>query len=170
MRATHRLDLLLLPENIDQDVDPVAFDALAAALVARGWLAPRPGGLGPGPEATALLPGGFAALRLDRPGAPTLYANEQGGFRVPCPSCGAPLAGPLSAAVEAWRRGGPRALACPRCGWAGDLAEVQGRPPFGIARAAVIFADVGGTALSEAGEAALAPLLGAARVVLRRPG
>jgi hypothetical protein len=169
VRTTHRLDLLLLPEHIDQDVDPVAFAFIADGWIGGGLLAHRPGGLGPGPAANALLPGGFAALRLDRPGATTLYANEQGGFRAPCPRCGAPLAGPLSAAVEAWRRGGPRALTCPRCGWAGDLSAIQGQPPFGIARAAVIFADVGGVELSSLGQEALAALLGAARVVLRRP-
>lgn len=170
MRVSHRLDLLILPRQPDRAPDAAAFAALIDGWSARGCVAPSPGRIGAGPAAEALLPGGFSALRLDLPARPALYANEQGGFRVPCPGCDAPLARALGPAFEGWRSGGPRRIACGACGRSQDLYAVEAVPPVGIALGAVIFMDVGGIELRPEALAALEATLGPApRALLRRP-
>lgn len=170
MRTSHRLDLMVLPAGPDRRPDPAAFARLIDVWQAIGALRVEPGRLRGGPEAAVVLPGGFAGLRLDLPALPALYANEQGGFRVPCPGCGAPLAREFSAAIAAWRRGGPRRLVCPSCARGQDLAAAEAAPPVGIALGAVIFMDVGGEALAPAAHSALEAVLGPApRALLRRP-
>ena len=169
MRPSHRLDLIVLPAAVDARPNPEAFARLTAGWAALGALELRLGSLRAGPEAHRLIEGGFAALRLDSPAQPALYANEQGGFRVPCAACGSPMAGPFGAAFSAWRSGGPAEFACPSCHAAHDLRRVEGRPPIGVALGAVIFMDVGGLALTEAATDALAGCVGPAfRTVLRR--
>jgi hypothetical protein len=151
-RPGHHLDLsLVLPAPI---ADPAALDA---ALRAAGLAAdPAPG---------RAVPGGYRAVRLDRPAAPTLYANRQGGFRVACPACGANLVPAFSAAMARWREGGPFAVGCAACGQAGPLDAVVFRPPAAFGAAAVVLVDAGAPALTGWGEHAFRELLGPFTVV-----
>lgn len=122
-------------------------------------------------QSDEIVEGGYRLARVDDPGRIHLYANQQGGFKVCCPVNGAPLARPFGAALEAWRRGAPRMLACPACGANHPLEEVELQPPGGFARGAVVLADVGGPELSTLGRLELVALLGPGlRVIPARVG
>ncbi|MBW1881271.1 MAG: hypothetical protein JRJ84_23190, partial [Deltaproteobacteria bacterium] len=82
----HRVDLALVPKALDAPPGRASFAHLLAALQSQGVI----GDDGRATEAAGwLVPGGFRNTRLDEPGTMTLYANQQGGFRVKCPVCGA---------------------------------------------------------------------------------
>ena len=117
-----------------------------------------------------MVEGGAAGLRLERWRQPRLLSNQQGGFGVACPDTGDNITRAFSAAVTAWRAGGPRTMRCAACGSEHGLEEALGRPPFAIARAAVVFARCGGSDLTEAGWRMVRDLLGETTLVWRRVG
>lgn len=81
-----------------------------------------------------LVAGGEGARRAGTWPRERFFANGQGGFRVACPATGAPVADRFWRALEAWRRGGPRTLAC-ACGAEHDLDTLAYAPPAGFAAA-----------------------------------
>lgn len=164
--ARHRLDLLFVAAAPDRSVDAAAFNTLEAGWRAEGLIATS--GPGAGPQRDALLPGGFARLWLDLAPDGALFANQLGGFRPRCPDSGAPLARPFAAAMEAWRAGGPRSLACP-CGRVHPLEALDFEPPAAFARGAVIFSDVRSVEPTRRCLEAIRALLGPHRLLLRRP-
>lgn len=122
-----------------------------------------------GVRAWALVPGGFGVVWLDRPAGVTLYANQLGGFRVPCPACGAPLARAFGQAVQALRASAvPSPVTCTGCGHPAPLFELPLYPPGAFARGAVVFGDARALqpAVQVLGE--LSDILGEVRVILRR--
>lgn len=122
----------------------------------------------PGPQAGRLGIGDFARLHLDRPPAPTLYANRLGGFQVRCPETGAPLVADFSRAMGRWRAGGDRSLDCPSCEHTHLLDDLSFRPPAAIGPWAVVAADVGSATWSEEARTWAAEALGSLRFVARR--
>lgn len=174
-RATHRLDLLVLPRDPDAPADALA--PVIAAWVAAGFLRVGDDALastGPGFTsgtlrhayalgARALVAGGVGHVVWMREAAARFLANRSGGFRVRCPSSGALVTDRLHPAMAAWRAGGPRVLAC-ACGGTHDLAVLDYVPAAGFARGWIELDDVGGADLV-AEARALAPDV---RVVLRR--
>lgn len=165
-RASHRLDLALVPTEAARPPDRAAWEALLARWRAEGLLVEGR----PGPRADALIPGGFARLWLDEPGRLTLYANQQGGYSARCPSCEALLTAAFSAALQRWREGGPDQLRCPACGLALPLARATLAPPGAFARFAVILADVSALEPEPDALRALEAALGPLRRILRRVG
>lgn len=160
--ASHRVDLLLVPLEIERDAPRLAFAALLTRWRAQGRLV----GNAPGP--VPLVPGGFDCLRLDDPGRVSLYANQQGGFQVRCPATAANAAAAFGRGVEAWRAGGPREADCPRCQRPHALEDYELRPPGGFARFAVIFADAVTLDLDAEARAELERALGPLRDIARR--
>ena len=161
-RASHRLDVLLVPTDPDRAGDAAAFAAVEAAWRCAGHLTAAGRG--------ALVPGGFARLWFDAPGRVTLFANQQGGFRVTCPTQATNIAVAFSAAVESWRAGGPRALTCPACGARHPLEDATLAPPGAFARYAVVFADARSADPTPEARGALEAALGPLRVIARRVG
>lgn len=157
--ASHRLDLLLVPDQPERPLDRPAWDALLRSWIGRGHVR----GTGPGPAAEALIEGGFRRLWLDDPGRVTFFGNHQGGFRVTCPATGLPIAPRFSEALTRWRGGGPRALDCPACGASHLLEAVRLDPPGAFGPFAVCLADVSALHLRPAArlevEAALGPMV-----------
>lgn len=161
--ASHRLDLALLPVDPELAAPRAALDALRDRWRARGWLDQD----GPGP--VPLIAGGFRRFWLDDPGRVALWANQQGGFQVRCPTTGANAAMDFTRGVEAWRRGAPRRAIC-ACGEVHPLEDFTLRPPGGFARFALVFADVGSLDLDPAARAELSSAVGPLRDVVRRVG
>lgn len=168
--ASHLLDLVVVPADPSAAVDEAAVLALLLGWQARGYLVPgrAPLRFGSGPRAGDLVEGGFASLWLDRPEGLALYANQQGGFQVPCPTCGGPLARPYGQAVQALRAGREQPVACPACGDAFPPQALALRPPGYLARGALIFADAGSDRLVDPARRELAGVLGGVRLVARR--
>lgn len=162
-RASHRMDLALV---LTDAPDPARFEALRQVWEARGWVR----GAAPGPQVDGLIEGGFKRLWLDLPGRLTLYANQQGGFRVTCPSTGGNAAAAFGRALQAWREGGPMALDCPACGHSHPLDALTLAPPGAFGRGAVIFADCAAHHPRQATLAELEDALGPLRTVSRRVG
>lgn len=131
----HQLGCALLPPDVD---------ALVAHLVAVDCLRPDGDGFLPGPR--PLVAGGFLRARVMRHTDEQLVSSGQGGFRVFCPADVRNVTAGFAPALEAWRRGGPRALVC-ACGATHDLAALHYRPACGFARAWLELADVGAAEL-----------------------
>lgn len=163
------LDLLLVPSDPGLLPDAAAIADLFDRWQERGLLAP---GTGPlrrtaGPRAWALLPGGFGTLWLDRPPAEVLYANQQGGFRVPCPACGASLVLAFQAAVKARREGRNEPVRC-ACGLVEAVHLLPLSPPGAFARGALILGDVQGLEPVAGPLREVEFILGAVQVLARR--
>jgi hypothetical protein len=159
--AYTRLDLVLLPEGPDVQVDgPAVLDRLRrAGVVMEDGRA--------GPAASRLVDGGFVRAWVESDDLRgRFYGNQIGGFRVACPTCGASVAEEFGRTLEAWRRGGPRWMACHRCAAGSDLANLRFAPAAGFGRAVLRLADVGRAALTEEGWRMVAPDF--VRVVARR--
>ena len=156
IRPSHRLDLLLVPQPPEQLPDPAN---LLARWRERGWLEPRSSGI---------VEGGLARVRVDRPGRVILYANQQGGFGVTCPTCGANAVGAFSTAVTAWRAGADRVAACDACGERHPLEHYRCAPAAAFGRIAVVLHDVASAFLQEGVLAESQDLLGSLAVVRRR--
>lgn len=124
--ARHQLAILLLCDD-------------AAAVVARMQANGHLDGDGPGPVQVA---GGFLRARVMRFDAEQFVSSGQGGFRVRCPAGAGNVTRGFVPALEAWRAGGARVLAC-RCGATHDLAELDYAPACGFAREWVELLDVG---------------------------
>lgn len=146
--ASSRLALLLLPRGAG--VGPAALEALAARWAGR-----------------VVVPGGHRPPRVVDGGHERFLANRQGGFRVRCPVDGANLVPVFPRALERWRAGGPRTLACP-CGATHDLAELTYAPDAGFARAWLELAEVGSGELTPEALAEAEAALGGVRIVPRR--
>ncbi len=146
-RPTHRLSLYLVPDDPDRGFDRSRLDAALDSLRSEGVLQ----GLGPGPDAARLVPGGFRRLRIDLPDQPVIYGNRQGGFYARCPECGAHLAASLGPVLRSWRAGGGRDVPC-GCGAQSDLARLDYAPPAAIGRFALELRDVGGPELTAEGK------------------
>jgi len=163
------LDLLLVPTDPALLPDPAAIERLFDRWQERGLLAP---GTGPlrrtaGPRAWGLLPGGFGTLWLDRPPGEVLYANQQGGFRVLCPDCGANLVPAFQAAVRARREGRSERVRC-ACGLDEDVVRLPLLPPGAFARGALILGDVQGLDPVPGALVEVEGILGSVRVLARR--
>jgi hypothetical protein len=162
-KPSSRLDLLVVPADPDH-VAPV--DVVRDLGRARGWWDDDGA---PGPAADALVAGGFRAARLEVLDRARLFANQQGGFAVACPACGAPVVRAFEAAVRGWRDAtGPRALACPACGAVTALEALAFRPDAAFARTVLHLADVGAAEVRPDAREAIAAAWGAIRVVGRR--
>ena len=146
-RPTHRLNLYLVPQG--GTADP---EALLSALADWGVLA----GMKPGPRAEEFVDGGFALLRVDRPGRELLYGNRQGGFRVRCPDCGANLVAAFSEA-----RAKDAEVTCDACGGTRDHRALTFLPDVAFGELAVELRDVGAPSLTAHGEQVVRRHLGA---------
>lgn len=166
-RPSPRLDLLLVPARPEELWRPSRVEGLLRRWQARGWLLGEGLRRAPGPEVDALLPGGFQVLWLDQPGAEVLYANQQGGFQVLCPRCGASRVAEFQRALPARRRGEDSRLDCP-CGFSGGVTELLFRPDAAFARVALVFADARSLEPTAAARGELEQVLGTTRAVLRR--
>ena len=158
-RARHRIDVLLVPEELECEPDRDAF-----AVVLAGW------------ESTghfldgSLISGGFRRVWLDVPGYMALYANQQGGYYVRCPKTQGTIARAFSAAVQTWRAGGEREMRCPECEQVHPLEAVVLAPPGAFAMGAVVFSDAGSLDLGASVQEELRGVLGESRVIVRRTG
>lgn len=168
--ARDRLDVIVVPAEPLWEVAAPPVQDLFDRWQDAGMLAPGTGGLRrtAGPRAWALMAGGFGTIWLDRPTQVTLYANQQGGFRVSCPACGAPMARPFGQAVQNWRAGGPPLVRCGACAAEHAVTEVPLNPPGAFARGAVVFGDAEGLEPAAHALKELREVLGGVRVVLRR--
>ena len=97
-----------------------------------------------------------------------VYANQLGGFRVQCPSCGGGIARSFARAMEQGRTSGKIQVSCATCHTVHGLASIRTRPPIRVGRSALILVDVGGSRLTESGAHAVRDWLGPYTVVLRR--
>ncbi|MCK6518728.1 hypothetical protein L6R46_27180 [Myxococcota bacterium] len=139
-RPTHRLNLYLTPQDPERRLDEPALHAGLTQLIQAGIFAADGA---PGPEAARLVSGGFVAWRVDRPPAPTVYGNRQGGYAVSCPACGVGLARELGAALHRWRAGEGTSLRCPACEADTRLEALRYAPDAAPARWALELRDVG---------------------------
>lgn len=148
---THRLSAWLVPSEPERLVPDDLRQGLAVLQTELGAGDPRWG--------RSLLPGGWVRAHLDHPPQPHLYGNKQGGYRVRCPVCQAPLAREAAAALVHWRAGQGREVACRGCGARPPLEGLDYRPPAAPARFAIELRDVDGLALTHAGTACFRGLL-----------
>jgi hypothetical protein len=143
-KPSHRLNLLLVPEDPERELDEAALAQALDSLNASGRL----DGDRPGPAADELVRGGFKLIRVDRPLEATLYGNRQGGFYVRCPSCGDNVAHLVGPALRRWRAGQGRGLGCSGCEAGLDLARLDYAPPAAAGRFALELRDVGSPELN----------------------
>ena len=149
-RPSHRLDLCLIVQHTLSESDVHALDALV--------------------RSRELLKGGVAAHRVERGEGMRFWANQQGGFRVKCPVTGANLVPVFSAALAEWRKGQERALICPACTAAHDLARLNFFPAAGFGCSALVLCDVESLDWVSADREALEEVLGPFTQVARRIG
>ena len=147
-RPTHRLNLYLVPAT---EPAQASVEGLLTALGDWGVL----DGVKPGTTASELVEGGFALLRVDRPGRELLYGNRQGGFRVRCPTCSENLVQQFGTALgsDGW-------VMCPTCELKTDPRALAFEPPVAFGRLAVEVRDVGAPELSPRGQVLVAEHLG----------
>jgi hypothetical protein len=105
---------------------------------------------------------GFAYARNLLFESEQFVSSGQGGFRVSCPVDARNATAAFVPALEAWRRGGARNLAC-ACGDSHDLTALIYRPACGFAKQWLEFSDVGAADI-----AASDALLEGTRVIWRR--
>lgn len=158
--AAHRLSLLLLPADPERPGEYA--DRLFESLKFGGWI-DEDGSPGPRP----IVAGGFARARVDVFDHVHFASSGQGGFTVRCPITEGNVVGAFNRALEAWRAGGPRQLAC-ECGLTHDLTELHYQPHAGFARGWVTLVDVQGVELTADAQAEAERLLMGVRIVVRR--
>lgn len=158
--ASHRMDLLVVPCDLEQGLDEEAVSRLFSAwgLDAQGRSL----------ESDRFVEGGCARIWVDRPGRLWLYGNQSGGFRVVCPVNGQSISKRFGQAHRDWKAGGPRTLEC-LCGETHALEDCVGRPPMAFAQWALVFSAVGGSRLTERASRDAFRAFGEHAVVLRRP-
>ena len=159
--ASHRLDLLILPSQLDQ-----ALDVAAVAGLFKAW---GVDGQGRTADNRAVVLGGCKRIWLDQPGRVILYGNQSGGFRVSCPKNGSNIAREFSVAHRRWKAGAPRSLNCPGCGERHGLEACAFHPAAAFSDWAVVFGDVGDTALMPRAIAQVKRALGETQLIMRRP-
>ncbi len=147
-RPTHRLNLYLVPE---QEPSELRLKEGLSRLEAWGVL----DGARPGPRAEELVAGGFAMLRVDRPGRTIVYGNRQGGYRVRCPGCEHNLVPEFNRALATLSL-----VSCPGCAKAHRLRDLHFAPPVAFGRCALELRRVGAPELRPAGAALLREALG----------
>jgi hypothetical protein len=160
------VDWLFVPEEIDADIDPMAFNELCSRWREKGYL----DGQRCGEHRDALVKGGFARVWLDRSERIRLFANHQGGYRVRCPETDANITRAFADGVSNWRTGGPRELRCTSCGTKHPLESAGLEPPGVFGRAAVVFSAVESLELGPGTAADLNALFGVHREVVKRIG
>ena len=158
--ASHRLDLLVVPINPHEPLD----EGVTARLFDEWGL----DGGGRCENMERFIEGGCNRIWMDRPGRLWLYGNQLGGFRVRCPDTNTLISSEFGRAHRAWKAGAERVLACP-CGSDHGLDACIFSPPAAFATWAVVFSDIGGTALTPLGESSLHAAVGPYRVLTRRP-
>ena len=159
--ASHRLDLLILPSQLD-----TAVDVSAVAGLFREWGVDAQGRTAD--DCTVVLRG-CKRIWLDQPGRLILYGNQTGGFRVSCPTNGNNIARAFSVAHRAWKAGQPRSLTCPGCGQCHGLELCDFQPAAAFSNWAVVLGDVGDTSLTPCAMAQVKRALGETQLILRRP-
>jgi len=165
-RATARVDLVVWPWPVGRTVGESQERALLEAGRAEGVLQGE-GQVGEG--TSRWVTGGFGAWRVDRFPSDRMISSQQGGFRVQCASCRAPLAAAYASAVSAWRDAGPREVTCPRCQTTQALESAHVAPPAAFGRWFLHLMDVQAAQLTPAAEALFRQHLGDYRVSPRRP-
>jgi hypothetical protein len=134
----------LVSPDPERRLDEAALSAAVHGLIQAGIFTADGA---PGPAAARLVDGGFVAWRVDRPPAPTVYGNRQGGYAVRCPACGLGLARALGEAIRRWRAGEGTSLRCPACEADTRLEALDYAPEAAPARFAVELRDVGAAEL-----------------------
>ena len=158
-RARHRIDVLLVSEELERVPDRGAFEAVLAGWESSGRL-----------RDDSLIRGGTRRIWLDVPGHMALYANQQGGYYVRCPVSQGTVARAFSASVQAWRAGGERQMRCPACAQVHPLESVVLAPPGAFARGAVVFSDAASLELGPHVQEELHGVLGESKMIVRRTG
>ena len=116
-----------------------------------------------------IVHGGIDRIWLDQPGKLILYANNQGGFRVHCPTTNQPVAREFSKALTKWRQEtGPRSMPCPACGHTHDLDALQVAPPIQFANGALVFSGVNDIDLTVEATQDIHSFIGPFKVVMTR--
>jgi len=125
-----------------------------------------------GPAAERVVVGGFTSLHVDKRQTLSFFSNQQGGFRVRCPTNGGNLVPDFVSALQRWRGSGngeeTRVLQCPLCGTSHRLESLDFSPPARFALGAVVLRDAGGAELTEWARRDLMTLLGELAVVACR--
>lgn len=147
-RPSHRLNLYLVPAKAP---DEERLDAGLAELSRLGVVS----GMKPGPRAEDLVDGGFAMLRVDRPGRIVVYGNRQGGYRVRCPGCGANQVPAFSAALPTLSR-----VRCEACEREHPIRGLRYEPPVAFGALCVELRDVGAPELKPWGHELMRSALG----------
>lgn len=158
-RPSPHLDVFLVPSELrDLPVQSELVEALERLGVAAGR--------GAGPRSAEVLEGGYRSVRVDRPPAPTLYANRQGGFRVQCPESGESVVPAFGRALTAWREGAdPTLRSCPACGRDHAFDALVTSPPAAVGAGAVVLVGAGSVRLGEQSRDELRAVLGDFHVV-----
>jgi hypothetical protein len=158
--ASHRMDLLVVPRDLEHPLDSGAVEALFVRWgIDNG---------GRSPQVAELIEGGCQRVWLDRPGRLLLYANQSGGFRVQCPVNGDNISARFGRAYRNWKAGGERRVLC-SCGAEHALEDCVFNPPAAFASWAIVFGGAEGAKLLARATADLSELIGDHRTVLRRP-
>ena len=163
---SHRLDLLITPNEAEREVGWDAVDAVVGRWEQMGALV----GDRPGPEVDRLVRGGFERFWVERAQRVRLFGNQQGGFYTTCPQTGGNIAACFQRALLHWRTGGERALSCPECGGEHALEALTYRPEVAFARGAVVFSAVQSVQPEPLVLTDLEGPFGAVRVIHRRVG
>jgi len=125
-----------------------------------------------GPAAERVVVGGFNSLHVDKRETLSFFSNQQGGFRVGCPTEGGNLVPDFVSALQRWRGSGhgeeTRILHCPLCRTTHRLESLDFSPPARFAWGAVVLHDVGGAELTDWAHHELMTLLGEPAVVACR--
>ena len=159
--ASHRLDLVIVPQDLEQTLHEATIQALFES-----WGVDSRGHTG---KADQIVAGGCRRIWLDQPGRLWLYGNQSGGFRVQCPRCQDNISAAFGRAHRAWKQGSERVVECPSCGSVYGLEDCDFRPPAAFAHWAIVFADVGSGELQAEVSDQLTAAIGAFQVIIRRP-
>jgi hypothetical protein len=162
--ASHKLELLLVPNVPERPLDMVSIDALFDVWSGRGLIE----GDGPGRNADELIKDGFVRIWIDSPDRMWLYANQQGGFRVQCLHCDEHIAGEFNRAFRMWKKGAARCVVCPHCGVQTDLNDCQHRPDAAFACWAIVLSGVQSLGLGQGIREEVEQSLGPIKMVVRR--
>lgn len=161
-RPSSRLDLAVVPSR-ERAVTQCRL--LLAHWTASGVCDERGA---PGLRAESVVHGGFARIRLDLPLGPVLYANQQGGFRVACPSCQTSVVPNFASALRRVRQGHDTPLSCGHCGIATRVDDLVYSPPAAVGEAALVIADAGHGTLTDEALADIRAHIEAAKVIAIR--
>ena len=160
------LQMIFLPAALDEVWTDLQINEFKQKCIERSWTAHDQCGV----LKNAIVSGGFARFWFESSERLRLYANHQGGYRVFCPECSENIARAFAAAVQKWRAGSVRSLACSMCLAETPLEECVLKPYGGFAHSALIFAGVGEAAISLSAQQLISDVLGETRLVFKRMG